>query len=96
MARVAVPRHVRGQLRHLVASRSLPSTTYRRVNELLGHLGTYPQLGSPLGGARPGHRYIVGPRPWLLIIYRYDEPLDQVNVVAIQDTRTAGAWTGKR
>jgi plasmid stabilization system protein ParE len=96
MARVVVPRQVRGQLRHVVASRSLPSTTYRRVNELLAHLGTYPRLGSPLAGEHAGYRYVVGPKPWLLIVYRYDAALDQVDVIAIQDSRTADAWTAER
>jgi hypothetical protein len=41
-----------------------------------------------------GFRFILGPWPWMLLVYVYDSVLDQVAVVTIQDARSARAASG--
>jgi len=43
-----------------------------------------------------GFRYILGPWRWMLILCVYDEDADQVNVVTVQDSRTARSATSLR
>jgi hypothetical protein len=39
---------------------------------------------------------VLGPAPWMLLVYVYDEVSDQVSVVTIQDARSARAATSQR
>jgi hypothetical protein len=48
-------------------------------------------LGAPLEGRWAGFRFILGPWRWMIVVYRYDEAIDQVAVVTIRDGRSAGA-----
>jgi hypothetical protein len=41
-------------------------------------------------------RFVLGPWPWMLLLYRYDEPSDRVFVVAMHDARSAIAATANR
>ena len=41
-------------------------------------------------GRWDGFRSILGPWPWVLIVYVYDEAADLVIVVTIQDARSGG------
>jgi hypothetical protein len=34
---------------------------------------------------------VLGPWPWMLLIYRYDEVADEVRVVAMHDARSAAS-----
>ncbi|MET0399883.1 MAG: hypothetical protein ABW277_24050 [Longimicrobiaceae bacterium] len=43
-----------------------------------------------------GFRYILGPWPWMLVVYTFDVEGDRVNVVTIQDARSAHAATSHR
>ena len=52
-------------------------------------LATFPLLGPALLGRWQRFRSILGPWPWMLIVYHFDESEDLVIVVTIQD-----AWLG--
>ena len=96
MARVFVAPGASADLTHLIASHHLPRNTRDRVKARLAQLADFPRRGGELAGRWEGFRYIQGPWPWMLIIYAFDEEADRVNVVTIQDSRTAGAATGDR
>jgi hypothetical protein len=49
--------------------------------------------GSRLEGRWKRFRFILGPWKWMLIVYQFDRKIDQVNVVTIQDARSAAAAT---
>jgi hypothetical protein len=62
----------------------------RRATFVIGPDGTVgSQLGPALGGRSAGTRYVLGPWPWLVIVYEYDETRDIVTVLTMQDARRA-------
>ena len=88
MARVIVAEPARQDLAHLVRSHSLPGSTRDRVRRTIEPLAAFPLLGPALEGRWDGFRFILGPWPWMLIVYAYDEGADLVIVVTIQDARS--------
>jgi plasmid stabilization system protein ParE len=96
MARVVVAPAANADLNELIAFHSLPRNTRARVKALLGHLADFPRRGEELTGRWAGFRYILGPWPWMLIVYAFDAGANQVNVVTIQDARSARSATSQR
>jgi plasmid stabilization system protein ParE len=96
MTRVLVTESARADLRALILTHSLPSTTSDRVRASLIALADFPRLGPTLEGRWTGFRFVLGPWPWMLLLYAWDEPADTVTVVTIQDARSAKAATGGR
>lgn len=96
MARVVVAERARTDLTQLVATRSLPAGARDRVRRSLSQLETFPLAGRRLNGRWRGFRAVIGPRPWMILVYQYDERTDTVTIVAIHDARTARAATSER
>lgn len=96
MARVVVTVSARADLRAMILTHSLPPTTTDRVRASLVALADFPRLGPVLEGRWTGFRFVLGPWPWMLLLYVLDEPTDTVTVVTIQDARSARAATGGR
>jgi hypothetical protein len=61
------------------------------VRRSIEPLATFPLIGPALDGRWDGFRLILGPWPWMLIVYVYDEAADLVIVATIQDARTGTA-----
>jgi len=93
VARVVVAESARADLNALVLSHSLPASTQARARTSLRPLATFPLLGPALTGRWHGFRFILGPWPWMLLVYVYDGAADQVSVVTVQDSRSARAAT---
>ena len=96
MATVVVADSAQVDLNALILTHTLPASTRDRVRTALGPLATVPLLGPALTGRWQGLRFILGPWPWMLVVYGYDEATDQVSVVTIQDSRSARAATARR
>lgn len=96
MARVFVAPTASADLDELIASFGLPRNTRARVRERLGQLADFPRRGEELTGRWEGFRYVLGPWPWMLIVYVFDIEADRVDVVTIQDSRSAHAATSRR
>lgn len=96
MATVVVTEPAIERLDELIVTHSLPDTTRSRVRASLEPLASFPLIGSALVGRWQGFRFILGPWPWMLLIYEYDETNDMVGVVTIQDSRSARAATAQR
>lgn len=96
MATVVLARSAVVDLDDLIVTHSLPATTRQRVRTSLEPLASFPLLGPALTGRWQGFRFILGPWPWMLVVYVYDEGSDQVAVVTIQDARSARAATSQR
>ncbi len=94
VARITVPPEAERQLRRLVSTRSLPASAPRRLELRLRRVAEFPLLGRPLDGRWAGHRFVHGPWPWMLIVYRCDEAADTVLVPSIQDAREAQSARG--
>ena len=91
MASVVVAERAKSELERLIQSRRLPADTRDRVRQSLAQLETFPLAGRRLTGRWRAFRLIVGPWPWLLLVYMYDESADTVTVVAVHDARTAAS-----
>jgi hypothetical protein len=74
-----------------IAALNLPEDTWARVALSLRVLETFPQAGPELEGKWVPARYVLGPWSWMILLYTYDEALDQVFVVAMHDARSASA-----
>lgn len=96
MATVVVTQTAKADVERLIRTNNLPASTRDRVKASLAPLATYPLLGRALLGRWAGFHVVLGPWPWMLVIYAYDEAIDQVAVVTIQDSRTARAATSIR
>jgi hypothetical protein len=83
-------------LDELIATRGLPASTRQRVRASLETLAEFPLLGPALTGRWQRFRFLLGPWPWMLMVYAYDEETDEVAVVTIQDARSARAATSRR
>jgi hypothetical protein len=81
----------RSALDQLILSHSLPADTRERVKHSLLPLGRFPRLGPEIARLEDGKelRFLIGPWPWLLLIYLYDEETDHVTVVSPEDGRSA-------
>jgi hypothetical protein len=79
----------------LAASHGLPSDTGPRVGRRLRALREFPLLGRALGGRYEGTRYVLGPWPWLLIVYEFRETRDEVVVLGMFDARSATSPTNQ-
>ena len=91
MARVVVASAARDDLDELIRSHSLPADTRERVKRSLRPLSRFPLVGGELHGRWRGHRFVLGPWRWLVIVYDYDEQKDRVRILAFRDGRTATA-----
>jgi plasmid stabilization system protein ParE len=94
VARVVVTESARADLRSMIITHSLPSTTTGRVRASLATLAEFPQLGPALEGRWTGLRFVLGPWPWMLLVYAWDEDAGVVSVVTIQDARSGSAARG--
>ncbi len=77
----------------LIETHELPADTLARVLGSLEPLATFPLGGRALRGVWEGFRLLIGPWPWMLFIYRYDEPANRVLVITVQDARRASSAT---
>jgi len=77
----------------MLTTHGLPADTKARVKRSLGVLERFPRMGRALEGRWSWFRVILGPWPWLLIVYAYDADRDEVLVATIQDARSAAAPT---
>ncbi|GIK78589.1 MAG: type II toxin-antitoxin system RelE/ParE family toxin [Acidobacteria bacterium] len=94
MARVRLSRIAVEDLDALITSHGLPADTRDRVARSLRSLETFPLLGRELEGAWQGMRFLIGPWPWMLIVYVHDPEADSVTVVSIHDGRASTAASG--
>jgi hypothetical protein len=81
-------------LDELIATRSLPGQARSRVVATIMALAVFPERGRRLPGRWSGFRYVLGPWPWMLLVYEYEPSTEVVAVVSIQDARAIGAATG--
>ena len=96
MAHVVVAPAAIADLDALIHSHSLPGDTRGRFKRSMRPLAEFPLLGAPLAGRWDGFRFILGPWRWMIVVYRYDDPGNLVEIVTIQDGRSARSVTALR
>lgn len=89
MATVDVTPTARRNLETLIETLSLPPLTVERMRASLEPLRRFPRFGAPLEGRWAAYRFVLGPWRWMLVVYRYDEAADRVDIVTIRDARSA-------
>ena len=85
-------------LEQLVLSHHLPSDTRDRIEESARPLERFPRFGPEIGKLPDGSklRFLIGPWPWLVIVYLFIESDDRVGVVSIEDGRAASSTVSRR
>ena len=68
----------------------------RRVQRSLGILERFPLGGRALTAVWTGTRFLIGPWPWMILVYVYDEPEDAVYVVSVHDGRSGTSPAARR
>jgi plasmid stabilization system protein ParE len=91
VARVELSEEAVQDLDRLIVTHSLPSDTKQRLQRSLRPLERFPRMGAEVGERRPSYRFLIGPWPWLLVLYGYIESEDRVVVISIEDGRSASA-----
>jgi plasmid stabilization system protein ParE len=92
---IVTPRAVE-DLRDLVRGLGLPESTLPRVRRSLRILESFPLAGRALVGRWDGVRFLIGPWPWMILLYLHDVDHDAVYVVAVHDGRSSTAATQDR
>ena len=85
MARLAWSEQALSGLDQLVQTHSLPADTRNRIEESAQPLERFPRFGPELGKTADGAelRFLIGPWPWLVIVYLHLESENQIVVVSI-------------
>ena len=96
MARVIVTPRALDDLHDLIGTLGLPDSTLRRVQRSLRILESFPLAGRALTGRWEGVRFLIGPWPWLILLYVHDADDDAVYVVAAHDGRSSTSATHDR
>jgi hypothetical protein len=80
-------------LDRLIQSHSLPADTRLRVERSARVLQRFPRFSPELGVLPDGSelRFLIGPWPWLVIVYLYLVGESRVVAVSIEDGRAASA-----
>ena len=96
MARVVVTPRAVADLEALIDSLGLPANTLVRVQRSLRILERFPLAGRTLTGRWEGTRFLIGPWPWMILVYVHDSEDEAVYVVAVHDGRSASSATTAR
>jgi plasmid stabilization system protein ParE len=93
VAQIVVTPQARRDVEETAGALNLPADVWSRVGRSLRVLETFPLAGAELRGRWSPTRFVLGPWPWMLLLYRYDEMSDRVFVVAMHDARSASSAT---
>jgi plasmid stabilization system protein ParE len=93
VSRVIVTPRAVADLRDLTLALGLPPDALVRVQRSLAILERFPLAGRALAGRWEGTRFLIGPWPWMILLYVHDAPDDAVYVVAVHDGRNASSAT---
>jgi plasmid stabilization system protein ParE len=96
VAQVIITPRARRDVDEAIPALNLPGDTWTRVARSLRALETFPLAGPELAGRWAPARFVLGPWPWMIIVYRYEESTDRVYVVAMHDGRSATSATAMR
>jgi hypothetical protein len=96
VARVVITPRAGENLQTLVVGLGLSEAALRRVQRSLRILERFPNAGRALTGPWEGTRFLIGPWPWMILVYIFDEADDAVFVVSVHDGRSGGSPTSAR
>jgi hypothetical protein len=91
VAQIIVSPRAKRDVDEAIGRLSLPADTWIRIARSLRVLETFPLSGPELGGRWAPARFVLGPWPWMLLLYSYDEDSDRVFIVSMHDARSAAS-----
>ena len=91
MAQVLITAQARRDIGAAASTLELPPSHWRRIARSLRVLETFPLAGPRLKGRWAPLRFVLGPWPWMILLYHYDSAADKVFVVAMHDARSGGS-----
>lgn len=92
MTRLEWSEHALANLDRLVLTHSLPPDTRERIEASARPLERFPRIGPEVRALDDASlRFLIGPWPWLLIVYLYLESDERVVIVSVEDGRAAGS-----
>lgn len=96
MTRLAWSRQALADLDRLVVAHHLPADTRERIESSARPLERFPRFGPEIRTFPDGGelRFLIGPWPWLLILYLESD--EMIGVVSIEDGRTATSTVTRR
>lgn len=89
MAEIIVTPRARRDIDEAIAQLGLPADTWARVGRSVRLLRDFPLAGRALEGRWAPARFVLGPWPWMILLYVFDETTDRVHLVGGQDARAA-------
>ncbi|HKB49874.1 MAG TPA: hypothetical protein VKC63_00415 [Solirubrobacterales bacterium] len=95
MAKLIVTPRAERDVEEAIADLNLPEDTWARIGRSLRLLKDFPLAGRALEGDWSVARFLLGPWPWMILLYHYDEPSDRVFLVAAHDARSATSATAR-
>jgi plasmid stabilization system protein ParE len=95
-AQVIVTPRAQRDVDEAISALGLPDGTWVRIARSLRVLETFPLAGAELAGQWASTRFVLGPWPWMILLYRYDESSERIYVVAMHDARSATSATATR
>jgi hypothetical protein len=75
---VIVTPQARGDVEEAIAGLILPADTWARIARSLAVLEIFPEAGHALEGRWAEARFVLGPWPWMILIYHYQETSERV------------------
>jgi plasmid stabilization system protein ParE len=93
LARLVVTPRAERDVEEAMANLNLPADTWGRIGRSLRLLEDFPLAGRELEGNWSAARFLLGPWPWMILVYRYEEPRDTIFLVAVHDARAATSPT---
>jgi hypothetical protein len=93
MTRLEWSEQAAARVDQLILSHSLPRDTRLRIELSTRVLKRFPRFGPELSRLADGAelRFLIGPWPWLVIVYLYIASENRAVVVSIEDGRAASA-----
>jgi hypothetical protein len=96
VAQIIVTPQARRDVEEAAAALNLPGDVWNRVARSLRVLETFPLAGAELRGQWSPTRFVLGPWSWMILLYRYEESLDRVFLLAMHDARSATSAMSSR
>jgi plasmid stabilization system protein ParE len=96
LAQLIVTPRAERDVEEAMANLNLPTNTWARIGRPLRLLEDFPLAGRELEGDWSETRFLLGPWPWMILLYRFDEGSNRVFLVAVHDARAAISPTAAR
>lgn len=96
MAQIVVAPQAQRDVDEVISALNLPGDAWTRIGRSLRVLETLPLAGPELAGRWAPVRFVIGPWSWMILLYRYEESSDLVQVVAMHDGRSATSAMARR